>query len=161
MKEQKNAILLPALSKISLHSVIFMINSEEKRNSVPRIMVVDDEADITLQLSVVLEENGFKVDPFNDALLALENFKPDLYDLLILDIKMPKMNGFELYQEIKKIDTKVKTMFLTALTEMQEYEVFRKEVFPKLGERYFVPKPIENEDLIKRVNKILSQIKNN
>jgi DNA-binding response OmpR family regulator len=93
--------------------------------------------------------------------LALENFKPDLYDLLILDIKMPKMNGFELYQEIKKIDTKVKTMFLTALTEMQEYEVFRKEVFPKLGERYFVPKPIENEDLIKRVNKILSQIKNN
>jgi DNA-binding response OmpR family regulator len=70
-----------------------MINSE-KRNSAPRIMVVDDEADITLQLSVVLEENGFKVDPFNDALLALENFKPDLYDLLILDIKMPKMNGF-------------------------------------------------------------------
>jgi two-component system catabolic regulation response regulator CreB/two-component system response regulator ChvI len=69
-----------------------MINSEEKRNSVPRIMVVDDEADITLQLSVVLEESGFKVDPFNDALLALENFKPDLYDLLILDIKMPKMN---------------------------------------------------------------------
>jgi DNA-binding response OmpR family regulator len=138
-----------------------MINSEEKRNSVPRIMVVDDEADITLQLSVVLEENGFKVDPFNDALLALENFKPDLYDLLILDIKMPKMNGFELYNQIKKIDTKVKTMFLTALTEMQEYEVFRKEVFPKLGERYFVPKPIENEDLIKRVNKILSQIKNN
>ena len=88
-----------------------MINSQ-KRNSAPRIMVVDDEPDITLQLSVVLEENGFKVDPFNDALLALENFKPDLYDLLILDIKMPKMNGFELYQEIKKIDTKVKTIHL-------------------------------------------------
>ena len=124
-------------------------------------MVVDDEDDIILELKIVLEENGFKVDSFNDALLALDNFKADLYDLLILDIKMPKMNGFELYKQIKKVDNKVKTMFLTALTELQEYEEFRKEVFPKLGERYFVPKPIENEELIKRVNKILSQINNN
>jgi len=137
-----------------------MANSQI-RNSTPRIMVVDDEDDIILELRVVLEENGFKVDSFNDPLLALENFKADLYDLLILDIKMPKMNGFELYKQIKKVDNKVKTMFLTALTELQEYEEFRKEVSPKLGERYFVPKPIENEDLIKRVNKILSQIENN
>jgi DNA-binding response OmpR family regulator len=137
-----------------------MANSQIK-NSTPRIMVVDDEDDIILELRVVLEGNGFKVDSFNDALLALENFKADLYDLLILDIKMPKMNGFELYKQIKKVDNNVKTMFLTALTELQEYEEFRKEVSPKLGERYFVPKPIENEDLIKRVNKILSQIENN
>jgi two-component system, OmpR family, response regulator ChvI len=137
-----------------------MANSQI-RNSTPRIMVVDDEDDIILELRVILEGNGFKVDSFNDALLALENFKADLYDLLILDIKMPKMNGFELYKQIKKVDNKVKTMFLTALTELQEYEEFRKEVSPKLGERYFVPKPIENEDLIKRVNKILSQIENN
>jgi len=137
-----------------------MANSQI-RNSAPRIMVVDDEDDIILELRVVLEGNGFKVDSFNDALLALENFKADLYDLLILDIKMPKMNGFELYKQIKKVDNKVKTMFLTALTELQEYEEFRKEVSPKLGERYFVPKPIENEDLIKRVNKILRQIENN
>jgi two-component system, OmpR family, response regulator ChvI len=136
-----------------------MANSQI-RNSSPRIMVVDDEDDVILELRVVLEDNGFKVDSFNDPLLALENFKADLYDLLILDIKMPKMNGFELYKQIKKVDNKVKTMFLTALTELQEYEEFRKEVSPKLGERYFVPKPIENEDLIKRVNKILSQIEN-
>jgi two-component system, OmpR family, response regulator ChvI len=138
-----------------------MAANSQIRNSTPRIMVVDDEDDIILELRVVLEENGFKVDSFNDPLLALENFKANLYDLLILDIKMPKVNGFELYKQIKKIDNKVKTMFLTALTELQEYEEFRKEVFPKLGERYFVPKPIENEDLLKRVNKILSQIKNN
>lgn len=138
-----------------------MAANSQIRNSTPRIMVVDDEDDIILELRVVLEENGFKIDSFNDPLLALENFKANLYDLLILDIKMPKMNGFELYKQIKKIDNKVKTMFLTALTELQEYEAFRKEVFPKLGERYFVPKPIENEDLLKRVNKILSQIKNN
>ena len=111
-------------------------------NSTPRIMVVDDEDDIILELRVVLEDNGFKVDSFTDPFLALENFKTDLYDLLILDIKMPKLNGFELYKQIKKVDNKVKTMFLTALTELQEYEEFRKEVSPKLGKRYFVPKPI-------------------
>jgi len=135
---------------------------EQKRQQLmKRILIVDDELDSNMTLKLVLEDNGFKVDSFNDALLALDNCKPDLYDLLILDIKMPKMNGFELYNQIKKIDDKVKTMFLTALTELQEYEEFRKEVFPKFGERYYVPKPIENEELIKRVSKILSQSKNN
>jgi two-component system, OmpR family, response regulator ChvI len=126
-----------------------------------KILIVDDEPDLTQVSTLTLEYHGFKVDSFNDPLLALENFKPDSYDLLILDIKMPKMNGFELYKQIKKMDDKVKTMFLTALTELQEYEEFRKEVFPKFGERYYVPKPIENEELINRVSKILSQIKNN
>jgi DNA-binding response OmpR family regulator len=135
---------------------------EQKRQQLmKRILIVDDELDSNMTLKLVLEDNGFKVDSFNDALLALDNCKPDLYDLLILDIKMPKMNGFELYKQIKKMDDKVKTMFLTALTELQEYEEFRKEVSPKFGERYYVPKPIENEELIKRVSKILSQSKNN
>ena len=121
-----------------------------------RIFIVDDESDTCLALERILEENGFKVDKFTDPFLALKNFKADFYGMLILDIKMPKMNGFELYKQIKRIDTKVKTMFLTALTELQEYAVFRKEVYPKLGERHFVSKPIENEDLVKRVNGILS-----
>ena len=121
-----------------------------------RIFIVDDESDTCLVLERILEENGFKVDKFTDPFLALKNFKADFYGMIILDIKMPKMNCFELYKQIKKIDTKVKTMFLTALTELQEYAVFRKEVYPKLGERHFVSKPIENEDLVKRVNGILS-----
>jgi two-component system, OmpR family, response regulator ChvI len=121
-----------------------------------RIFIVDDEYDTCLVLERILEENGFKVDKFTDPFLALKNFKADFYGMLILDIKMPKMNGFELYKQIKKIDTKVKTMFLTALTKLQEYALFRKEVYPKLGERHFVSKPIENEDLVKRVNGILS-----
>ena len=128
-----------------------------------RVLIVDDEPDLNLAVKTVLEENGFQVDTFTDPLLVLENFKKEAgrYDLLMLDIKMPNMSGFELYKQIKKIDDKVKTMFLTALTELQEYEEFRKEVFPKFGERYYVPKPIENEELVKRVSKILSQIKNN
>jgi two-component system, OmpR family, response regulator ChvI len=130
-----------------------VLHKEIKEN---RILVVDDEPDVNLTLKVTLEDNGFKVDAFDDPLLALENFKVEVYDLLILDIKMPKMNGFELFREIKKTDNNVKVCFLTALNELHDYEAFRKEAFPKEGERYFIQKPIENEEIIKRVNEIMT-----
>jgi len=118
--------------------------------------VVDDEPDVIFMLKIVLEENGFKVDSFTDPLVALENFRGEAgqYELLILDMKMPQMNGFELYRQIKKIDDKVKVCFLTA-SEMY-YEEFRKELFPALDNNCYIQKPIENEMLIKRLNRILS-----
>ena len=127
-----------------------MINSNNKR-----VLVIDDEPDITLMLKKVLEDNGFKVDSFNEPIMVLQNFKSGLYDLLILDIKMPSINGFELYLKLREKDQQVKVCFLTALTELRDYEAYRKEVFPKWGERYFVAKPIENEELIRRVNAII------
>jgi DNA-binding response OmpR family regulator len=78
-----------------------------------RILVVDDEPDITLTLFSVLQESGFDVAFSNDPLLVLQSFKPHYYDLLILDIKMPEMNGFELYQQLKKKDSGVKVCFLS------------------------------------------------
>jgi two-component system catabolic regulation response regulator CreB/two-component system response regulator ChvI len=122
-----------------------------------KVFIVDDESDTCLVLGKILEDNGFKVDKFTDPLLALNNFKADFYDMLILDIKMPKMNGFELYLEIKKMASKeIKVMFLTAVSEYQQYEAFRKMVFPKLGQRHFFSKPIASEELVRRVNYILS-----
>jgi DNA-binding response OmpR family regulator len=93
-------------------------------------MAVDDEADITFTLKKELEQSGFSVDVFNDPIEALSNFKPDYYDLILLDIGMPQMNGFELYQEIKKKDKDVKTCFVTA------YDVYfesLKKQFPNLN----------------------------
>ena len=121
-----------------------------------RVLIVDDEPDLTLSLKMTLEENGLKVNSFTDPLSALENFKEEagMYDLLILDMKMPQMNGFELYRQIKKIDDKVKVCFLTA-GEM-DYEQFGKELFPALENNCYIQKPIENETLIKRLNKIIS-----
>ena len=83
-------------------------------HTVKKILIVDDEPDICLTLANILEDNRFVVDTFDDPLSALQDFRKDLYDLLILDIVMKKMNGFELYKEIKKIDNKVKVCFLTA-----------------------------------------------
>ena len=117
-----------------------MINSNKKR-----ILVVDDEPDITLMLKKVLEENGFEIDSFNEPSAVIQNFRPGVYDLLIVDIKMPSINGFELYLKLLEKDQHVKVCFLTALNELRDYEGYRKEVFPKWGERYFVAKPIENE----------------
>ena len=75
---------------------------------VKRILVVDDENDINLTLKFVLESNDFKVETFTNPLAALQNFKSGLYDLIILDVKMLVMNGFGLYQAIRKLDDKVK-----------------------------------------------------
>jgi DNA-binding response OmpR family regulator len=63
-----------------------------------RILIVDDEDDINLLFKMLLEDNGFKVDTFNDPLVALQNFTADCYDLLLLDMLMPNIDGFELYQ---------------------------------------------------------------
>jgi CheY-like chemotaxis protein len=83
----------------------------------------------------------------------LENFRPGLYDLLLIDIAMPKMNGFELYDKIRELDKKVKISFVTA-SEMF-YEEIRKEAFPELDTTIcFIRKPIANPDLIKQVKQI-------
>jgi DNA-binding response OmpR family regulator len=121
-----------------------------------RVLLVDDEPDLNLTLKITLEENGLKVDSFTDPLLALKNFKGEAgsYDLVILDMKMPGINGFELYRQIKKIHDKVKVCFLTA-SEMY-YEDFRKELFPALDKNCYIQKPIETEMLIRRLNRILS-----
>ena len=120
-------------------------------HKIKRIFVVDDESDTCLTLTTVLEDNGFVVHAFDDPLLALENFRKDLYDLLILDIKMEKMGGFQLYREIKKIDNKVKVCFLTAL-----YSTAFIDGVSNLKENQFIQKPIENEELIKIINEITS-----
>jgi DNA-binding response OmpR family regulator len=79
-----------------------------------KVLIVDDEPDVNLTLKMVLEEKSFEVITFTNPMSALANFRKGLYDLLILDVRMPNMNGFQLYREIKKIDDKVKVCFLTA-----------------------------------------------
>ena len=118
-----------------------------------RVLVVDDESDINISLREVLEQNGFKVDIFESPLLALESFKPCLYDLAILDIKMPEMNGFLFYRKIRKVDKNLKICFLTA-GEMYYGEY--SDIFSSVPANYFMRKPIGNEELITHINQIIS-----
>jgi DNA-binding response OmpR family regulator len=118
-----------------------------------RIMVVDDEFDLTLFYKMLLEFHGFRVDAFNDPRKALSSFKPDYYNLVILDIKMPGMDGFELNEELQKIDSKVNVCFLTA-SELY-YKEFRKKEYYALDKELFIRKPVEDEELLKEINRLI------
>ncbi|MDQ3852424.1 MAG: response regulator, partial [Thermoproteota archaeon] len=119
-----------------------------------KVLLVDDEPDIISVVRMVLEDNGFVVDSYTDPTLALSNFKPGLYDLLILDIKMPKISGLDLYQKMKEIDSTVKICFLTA-SELFYEEYRRLDAYPSLDKAYFIQKPFRSEDLIYKLNEIL------
>lgn len=109
-----------------------------------RILVVDDESDITSVIKRGLETVGYAVDAFNDSEQALAYFKNGYYDMLILDIRMPKLNGFQLYRQIRKRDSKARVCFMTA------FEVYREEfekVFPDYDVKCFLTKPLSIKDL--------------
>ena len=119
-----------------------------------RILLVDNEPDNTSVFSMSLEDAGFKVDEYNDSLVALSNFTSGSYDLLILDINMPNMNGFELYKEIRKVDEKVRVCFLTA-SEIY-HESLRVPPTTLADVECFIPKPIAIDDFVKRIKEELS-----
>jgi two-component system response regulator ChvI len=124
-------------------------NAERPR----RILVVDDDADVISTFKMILEMNGFEVDAYTNPTLALSNFKPNSYGLLLLDIKMPAMNGFELFRKMKSIDSRVEVCFITAF---EDYREEFKESFPMLDEaKYFIRKPKAIEDLVNHVATIL------
>ena len=122
-----------------------------------KILIVDDEPDVTYTLKATLEETGFfDIYPFNEPSLVLSNFIPNMYDLVILDIRMPQMNGFELLHEIRKIDENVKVCFLTAVSELTEYATAIKKIHPPLDGNCIIKKPIDNMELAKQINRILN-----
>jgi CheY-like chemotaxis protein len=118
-----------------------------------RILLVDDESDVISVFKMILEMNGYEVDAYTTPLTALDNFKPDLYGLLLLDIRMPAMNGFELYRKMRSIDNEIKVCFITAF---EDYREEFRESFPMLDEfKYFIRQPKAVEDLVNHVATIL------
>jgi len=155
------------------------LNDGHRRSGRPRILIVDDEEDVTFFLKEALEELGeFDVVTYNDPLVALSSFNdqdkntdPSAYDLILLDIKMPKMDGFELYQEIQKrmdsLDTndmtrndqsgrgkRAKICFMTAF---EIYFDALRELFPDTyASMCFIKKPSSAQDLVERISKEIS-----
>jgi CheY-like chemotaxis protein len=139
---------------------MFMFNDQHRhRNSPLRIMVVDDEKDILRIIKRDLESNdaktNFKVDAFYDSESALNAFNShptDYYDLVLTDIRMPKMNGFELYRHIKQKNPAMKIAFITA------FEITKEEfgkVLPSIDVKHFIKKPVTMSNLIPKLRSIV------
>jgi DNA-binding NtrC family response regulator len=129
------------------------LNPSKNNKKKKKILFVDDEPDITWLSKTVLERNGFEVQAFESPMSALENFKPGSYDLLLIDIKMREMDGFELYDKLRKIDNNINVCFLTAA---QEYYDIYKERYSWVQKECFITKPITLENLVITINSILS-----
>jgi len=129
------------------------------KRKMEKILVIDDEQDITLSLKTVLEENRYAcVDTFNDPIDVISKYNDQpgtMYDLLIIDILMPRMNGFELYEKIKKIDNNAKVCFISAY---RIYFEALREMYPDYEVDCFVNKPFENDDLLRKVASTLTTI---
>jgi DNA-binding response OmpR family regulator len=138
-------------SKVSTFGSGFGESGQQQQK---RIMIIDDDPDTTFTLRTVLEQNGFKTDSYTNPVLAYENFREGLYDLILLDIKLQVVDGFLLYQKIRKIDSKVKICFLTA-TEYFHEEIRKEHGFNEFNQEFFLRKPIEMKDLLNTTNKLL------
>ena len=119
-----------------------------------RILLVDDESDITASLNMALVDYGFEVESYNDPLAALSNFKPSYYDLVILDVKMPEMSGLQLYRELEKIQSQIKVCFITAAGETC-YEPLTEgaEEYYRIHKDMFLQKPFSNKKLVEEIKK--------
>jgi CheY-like chemotaxis protein len=120
-----------------------------------RILIIDDEPDLSKLFRLGLQGAGFTVDIFNDPIAALNNYKTGFYDLVLLDVRMPKMDGFELYRNIRNKDDKVKVCFISAFEEY--YSKFR-DLFPDMRkDECFISKPVPLEELVNIIKSRLNQ----
>ena len=127
---------------------------DQSATSRKKVLLVDDEPDICMIYRIVLEDAGYECVSYTDPVKALKDFRIDYYDLILLDIKMPVLNGFELCKKIREVDRTVHIVFITA-TE-QYYEKFRGQHFPELAKINYIQKPIGNDELVQIVNMIVA-----
>jgi CheY-like chemotaxis protein len=102
---------------------------------------------------IVLEDTGFECKSYTDPVKALQEFKPYFYDLILLDIKMPVLNGFELCRKIREVDRAVHIIFITA---SEYYEQFRTQHYPELGKVNYIQKPVSNDELVQIVDMVIA-----
>ena len=119
-----------------------------------RILIVDDEEDITSILKAGLEQAGFAVRTENEPLRVLEDFKPGMYDMVLLDVRMPDIDGFTLYEKMREVDRKIRVCFLTAF-DVAYLDLF-KEKFPFLPDKCYIKKPVTVRNLVQMIKSELN-----
>lgn len=115
-----------------------------------RILLVDDEPDIALVIGMFLGKRGYKVDTFTSSKEVLSAFKPHLYNLAIIDIRMPEIDGFQLYERMAAIDTSIKVCFLSAHDPAITLP-FREKHKERVPDDCYLTKPIHLPHLLKTI----------
>ncbi len=123
----------------------------------PKILIVDDDEDINNLFKIYLEHDDFKVDTYTNPIDALHYFKKDEYDLILLDLKMPQIDGIAMFQALKKTDENVTICLMTA--DMSYLEQL-KEKIPNI-EKYVIHKPILLRNLKDKINELISEKSSN
>jgi DNA-binding response OmpR family regulator len=116
-------------------------------------MIIDDDKDITNLFSIFLEYNGYSVDAYTNPLEAFNNFRKNSHDLIVLDLKMPKIDGMTLYHKIKEIDNNIIICFITA--DINYIEDLRKGIIDI--EKIVLYKPVLLKDLKNKIDWLLSR----
>ena len=145
-------MILPAKDRIETEAIT------ANKNRKKRILTIDDDKDTSSSLKIALEQSGlFEVDAFDDPTQALASFRSNGYDAVILDVKMPYMDGFELYKKIKMLDEKIKVCFLTSVYDFDYYRTLYPDIVHTIekNEDCIIDKPVGTEQLIKEISKIL------
>ena len=116
-------------------------------------MIIDDDKDITNLFSIFLEYNGYVVNAYTNPVEGFNNFGKNSYDLIILDLKMPKMDGMTLYHKIKEIDNNVIICLTTA--DINYIEDLRKDIIDI--DKIVLYKPVLLKDLKNKIDWLLSR----
>ena len=143
-KHEHTALTEPANSQKESEKV----TSVEQKKLSKVILIIDDDPDMTSIFSLGLQDEGFEVYTHNDPLEVLSQFRPNFYDLLLIDINMPKINGIDLSRQILKLDSNIKICFITA--GEANIEVLR-ELYPTRDIGCFIKKPVTIDQLVRRV----------
>ena len=130
-----------------------------RNQKIRRILLVDDEPDTCMTFQTVLEDAGYECSCYTDSVKALNEFRPSYYDLGLVDIKMPMLNGFELCKKIRELDNNVQIIFITASEEY--YEKSRSQYYRELlsnndNSISYIQTPIGNKELVQIVNMIMA-----
>jgi DNA-binding response OmpR family regulator len=118
-----------------------------------RIMIIDDDKDITNLFSIFLEHNGYSIDAYINPVEAFNNFRKNSHDLIILDLKMPNMDGMTLYHKMKEIDSNIIICFTTA--DLTYIEDLRKGIID--SDKIVLYKPVLLKDLKNKIDWLLSR----
>lgn len=131
-----------------------LLQDQRVRSKNKKILLVDDDHDTCLVYQMVLEDAGYECITYTDPVKALQDFRPNYYNLILLDIRMPVLNGFELCKKIRQLDRIVHIIFITASEAY--YEKFRGQHFPELGKINYIQKPVGNDELVRLVDVIIA-----